>query len=79
VARTIHQLQSLSLDEMTFNSNGINKHGLVYTALSRIRIKEKLYLLYPLTISKFQVDKAVYLEMKRLSTITKWKLSNYQY
>lgn len=35
-ARTIHRSQGLSLDDVAFDLFGVNKHGLVYTALSRI-------------------------------------------
>jgi hypothetical protein len=30
---TIHRAQGLTLDNITFNSNGITKHGLIYTTL----------------------------------------------
>jgi hypothetical protein len=60
---------------MVFNSCGINKHGLGYTALSRIRTKEKLYLLTPLTTSNFQVETSVLDEMKRLTSNSRWNLS----
>ena len=65
----------MSLDDLVFNPCGVNKHGLAYTALSRIRSKEKLYLSTPLEISNFQIDSSVLEEMKRLTTIAKWKFS----
>jgi hypothetical protein len=30
---TIHRAQGLTLDHLTFNPNGITKHGLIYTTL----------------------------------------------
>ena len=74
-ARTIHRSQGLSLDDVVFNPYGVNKHGLAYTTLSRIRTKEKLYLLSPLTTSNFQVDPTVLDEMKRLTSNSRWNLS----
>ena len=35
-AKTIHKAQGLSLDDLVFNPCGVNKHGLVYIALSCI-------------------------------------------
>jgi hypothetical protein len=66
--RTIHQSQELSLDDFIFYLSSVNKHGLAYTALSRIRTNVKLYLSTPLTTSNFQVDIFVFEEMKRLTT-----------
>ena len=65
----------MSLDDLVFNPCGINKHGLAYTTLSRIRSKEKLYLSALLEISNFQIDSSVLEEMKKLTTIAKWKFS----
>jgi hypothetical protein len=45
VARTIHHSQGLLLIELVLYSTNIKKHGLTYTTLSCIRIKEKLILL----------------------------------
>jgi len=42
-AQTIHRSQGLSLDEMAFDPSGINKHGLVYIALSKIRTKKIVF------------------------------------
>ena len=72
--QTIQHSQGLSLNETEFDPKGANKNGLVYTALSRIRTKEKLYLLNTLAISNFQIDRLVSLEMERLTTSTKWNL-----
>jgi hypothetical protein len=41
---TTHHSQGLSLDEMVFDARNVNKHGLIYTTLSHIWTKEKLYL-----------------------------------
>jgi hypothetical protein len=65
----------LSLDDVVFYPSGVNKHGLAYTALSRIRTKEKLYLLTPLTTLNFQVDISVLDAMNKLTTNSKWNLS----
>jgi exonuclease III len=74
-ARTIHRSQGLSLDDVVFNPCGVTKHGLAYTALSRIRTKEKLYLLTPLTTSNFQVETSVLDKMKILISNSRWNLS----
>jgi hypothetical protein len=71
-ARTIHRSQGLSLDELAFDPTNVRKHGLTYTALSRVRTKEKLYLLAPLQNENFHVDERVKLEMLRLTTTSKW-------
>jgi hypothetical protein len=67
-ARTIHRSQGLSLDELAFDPTNVKMHGLTNTALSRIRTKEKLYLLAPLEDQFFCVDKCVQQEMVRLTT-----------
>ena len=74
VARPIHRSQGLSLDEMAFDPTNVTKHGLTYIALSRIRTKEKLYLLTPLEHKKFHVDECVSQEMSRLRSLAKWNL-----
>jgi hypothetical protein len=43
--KTIHCYQGLSLDELVFDPTNVKKHGLTYIPLSRIRTKEKLFLL----------------------------------
>ena len=61
----VHRSQGLCLDEMAFDSSGINKYGLTYTVLSRIRTKS--ILVHPLANSNFQIDKSVSIEMERLT------------
>ena len=68
----VHRSQGLCLDEMAFDSSGINKYGLTYTMLSRIRTKS--ILVHPLANSNFQIDKSVSIEMERLTSSAKWKL-----
>ena len=63
--RTIHCAQGLLLDYLAFDPTGVYKHGLIYTALSRIK-KKNLYLLQPLQMKNFQVDPNVSIEMNRL-------------
>lgn len=70
-AQMIHRSQGLSIDEMAFDPSGINKHRLLYIVLSRIRLKEKLYLLNPLLISNFQIDKLICIEMEKLTNSAK--------
>jgi hypothetical protein len=72
-ARIIHRSQGLSLDELAFDSTNVKKHGLTYIVLSRIRTKEKLYLLAPLEDQFFCIDKCVQQEMVRLTTTALWK------
>lgn len=64
----------MSLDELAFHPTNVKKHGLTYTALSRICTKEKLYLLAPLQHSNFHVESPVIEEMKRLKLTTSREL-----
>jgi exonuclease III len=73
-ARTIHRSQGLTLDNVAFDPTGIRIHGLVYTALSRVRNIESLYLLNPLTKNNFKVKQKVDIEMQRLRSSAKWNL-----
>jgi hypothetical protein len=73
-ARTIHISQGLTLDSVSFDPAGIQIHGLVYTALSRVRNIESLYLLSTLTKDNFKVKQKVDIEMQRLRTSEKWHL-----
>jgi exonuclease III len=74
-ARTIHRSQGLTLDSVAFDPAGIRIHGLVYTALSRVRNIESLYLLNPLKMDNFKVKQKIDTEMQRLRTIAKWNLA----
>jgi exonuclease III len=74
-ARTIHRSQGLTLDRVAFDPAGIRIHGLVYTALSRVRNIESLYLLHPLKMDNFKVKQKIDIEMQRLRTIAKWNLA----
>ncbi len=71
---TIHQSQSLTLDFLTFDPNGIHHHTLIYTTLSRVKEKKNLYLLAPLVETNFKVDKCVSNEMQHLKTTFQWQL-----
>ena len=44
-ARTIHRAQGLTMDRLAFDPKGIRRHGLIYTALSRVKYINCLYLL----------------------------------
>jgi hypothetical protein len=70
--QTIHYSQGLSLDELVFDFTIVKKHGLTYTTLSRIRTKEKLFLLTPLQHEIFNVNPRIHVEMNRLKTIATW-------
>jgi hypothetical protein len=72
IARTIHQSQGLSLDKLTFDPTNVRKHGLSYTTLSHIRIKEGLYLLPPPQHQNFHIDQRVIEKMNRLKTFANW-------
>jgi hypothetical protein len=74
-ARTIHRAQGLSLDRLAFNPQNVSKHGLSYTALSRVRSKEQLYLLHPICSRNFHVEQSVVDEMFRLRADAKYKIS----
>jgi len=73
-AHTIHRSQGLTLDRVAFDPTGVQVHGLVYTALSRVKNIESLYLLNPLKHNNFKVKKKVNCEMQRLETTAKWQL-----
>jgi hypothetical protein len=72
--RTIHQSQSLTLDFLTFDPNGIHHHTLIYTTLFCVKEKENLYLLAPLVEANFKVDKCVSNEMQHFKTTSQWQL-----
>jgi hypothetical protein len=59
ITHTIHQAQGLTLDHLAFDPSDITKHGLTYTTLFQVHSKEHLYLLFPLSNKKFQVDKCI--------------------
>jgi len=63
-ACTIHISQGLTLDSVAFDPSGIQKHDLVYTALSHVKNMESLYFLNPLTHKNFRVKQRVDIEMK---------------
>ena len=71
-ARTIHRAQGLSMDTLAFEPTGIRTHGLIYTALSRIRDPANLYILNKLQSKQIKVDTNVLAEVKRLQTSAKW-------
>ncbi len=73
--RTIHHVESLTLDHLAFDPSGVTKHGLAYTTLSHIHSKEQLYLLLALSNKNFHVDSNVEHEMLHLKTITQYKLT----
>lgn len=73
-ARTIHRTQGLTLDKLAFDPTGMTQHGLVYTALSRVKTIDSLYLLSKLSHKNFHVKDKVLNEMTRLTTIATWEL-----
>ena len=54
-ARTIHRTQGITTDKLAFDPTGITTHGLVYTALSRVKSIESVYLLNEFTHKNFHV------------------------
>jgi hypothetical protein len=60
---TIHQTQGLTLDQLTFDPNGVYKHGVTYITFSCIKNKENLYVLQPLQMIFFQINPSVTIEM----------------
>jgi len=50
----LHLAQGLILDHLAFDPNGVTKHGLTYSTLSKIYSKTHLYLLSPLSNRNFQ-------------------------
>jgi len=54
---------------MAFNPNSINKHDPTYKLF--YFVLEFIFLMYSLIALNFQINKVVYLEMERLSTIAK--------
>jgi hypothetical protein len=73
-ACTIHRSQGLTLDSTSFDSARLRIHGIVYTAMSRVRNIESLYLLSALTKDKFKVKHKVDTEMQCLRTSEKWHM-----
>jgi hypothetical protein len=67
---TIHRTQVLTIDYLAFDLNGIYKHGLTYITFSHIKNKENLYLLQPLQMKNFLIDRSVAIEMHQLQTTT---------
>jgi ATP-dependent exoDNAse (exonuclease V) alpha subunit len=63
---TVHRSQGLTLDSVAFDHAGIRIHGLVYTAMSRVKSIDSLYLLSALTKDNFKVKHKVDIEMQRL-------------
>ena len=63
-ARTIHRAQGLTLDRLSIDPIGIRTHRLFYTALSRVKSKDSLYLIQKLSQENFYVNKKVVIEMK---------------
>jgi hypothetical protein len=63
ITRTIHQTQRLTLDQLTFDHNGVYKHDLTYITFSCIKNKENLYILQPLQMIFFQINPNVTIEM----------------
>lgn len=56
------------MDRLAFDPYGIKQHGLVYTALSRVRNIKSLYLVNKLQPTNFSVSQKVVCEMERLRT-----------
>lgn len=73
-AQTIHRAQGLTMGALAFDPSKVYQHGLVYTALSRVRNIESLYLMHQLQHSNFKVCQKVDNEMQRLRTSAQWKL-----
>ena len=71
-ARTIHRAQGLSMDSLAFEPKKIRTHGLIYTALSRVRDPNNLYILSELHKEQIKVDTTVLEEIKRLHTCARW-------
>ncbi len=53
---TIHCLQGLTFDHLTFDPNGVTKYGSTYIKFSKIHSKEHFYLFSPLLNKNFQID-----------------------
>ena len=60
------------MDSLAFEPKKIKTHGLVYTALSRVRDPSNLYILSDLHTNQIKVDTNVLEEVKRLQTNEKW-------
>ena len=55
------------MDRLAFDPKGVKQHGLVYTALSRVKDINSLYLLSKLQQSNFSISNKALVEMKRLT------------
>jgi len=60
------------LNELVFDHDNVEKHGLTYITLSHIEQKKNYFLLIPLQHEFFYVDPRVHVKMNRLKTITTW-------
>ena len=60
--------QGITMDSVAFDTNGINQHGLVYTALSRVKDMNQIYLINKLQHKNFYISSKVSVEIDRLQT-----------
>ena len=75
-ARTIHRSQGLTLHTLALNPHKIKTHGLIYTALSRIKDPSNLYLLEKIQANQIKIDREVINETNRLIIDTNWTIIN---
>ena len=64
------------MDRLAFDPHPVYQHGLVYTALSRVKTIETLYLIHKVQHHNFTVSHKVNKEMDRLRNQAQWKLQH---
>ena len=64
------------MEKLAFDPKGVVKHGLVYTALSRVKDMKFLYLLNRLEKKNFSLSPTIAAEIERLQKTHEW---NFQY
>ena len=75
-ACTIHRAQGLTMEKLVFDTKGVVKHRLVYTALYRVKDTKFLYLLNRLEKKNFSLSPTIATEIERLQKTRAW---NFQY
>jgi len=74
VSRTMHHAHGLNFECLVFDWFSVTKHGLTYTTLFHVHLKEHLYLFSSLRFLK-NVNSIIENEMFQLKTIAQYKLN----
>lgn len=74
-AITIHKAQGKTVDQLVVSMNGTYRCGQLYTALSRVKTLDGLYIVGEFTANKVKADNRSKDEMERLNRYYKFKVS----